>query len=45
VSGTPTFVLVDGDGVVRHQATGYAKKKGLAIDGWRWDEAPTAAGG
>jgi cytochrome c biogenesis protein CcmG/thiol:disulfide interchange protein DsbE len=44
VSGTPSFVLVDGDGVVRAQGTGYAKKKGLPIDGWRWPEAAQAGG-
>jgi thiol-disulfide isomerase/thioredoxin len=36
VSGTPTFVLIDGDGRVRSYATGYAASKGLAIDGWKW---------
>jgi hypothetical protein len=43
VSGTPSFVLVDGMGIVRAHATGYAKKKGLEIDGWKW-EAPPPAG-
>jgi cytochrome c biogenesis protein CcmG/thiol:disulfide interchange protein DsbE len=36
VSGTPTFVLVDGAGVVRAAATGYLRTKGLPIDGWHW---------
>jgi thiol-disulfide isomerase/thioredoxin len=40
VSGTPSFVLVDGAGVVQEQATGYLKKKGLQIDGWKWDRPP-----
>jgi thiol-disulfide isomerase/thioredoxin len=36
VSGTPTFVLVDADGVVRHYHTGYNLKEGLTIDGWTY---------
>ena len=36
VSGTPTFVLVDGQGRVSHYKTGYDAKVGLGIDGWRW---------
>ena len=43
VSGTPTFVLIGGDGVVHQHATGYMKKKGLQIDGWTW--TPPATGG
>ena len=39
VSGTPTFVLVDATGTVRHSSTGYERGKGLRIDGWRWDGA------
>ena len=34
VSGTPTFVLVDADGVVRHYHTGYSAQQGLQIEGW-----------
>jgi thiol-disulfide isomerase/thioredoxin len=34
VSGTPTFVLVDADGVVRHYHTGYNPELGLQIEGW-----------
>jgi thiol-disulfide isomerase/thioredoxin len=45
VSGTPTFVVVDGSGIVRHYATGYTKKKGLQIEGWRWDGAESTSGG
>ena len=33
VSGTPTFVLVDGSGQVRSYSTGYSAAKGLGIDG------------
>jgi len=36
VSGTPTFVLVDGKGVVRHRQVGYKPEKGLAVPGWNW---------
>ncbi len=34
VSGTPTIVLVDDDGVVRHRQVGYNRARGLAIEGW-----------
>jgi thioredoxin-related protein len=37
VSGTPTFVLVDSDGVVRHYQTGYKVNEGLRVDGWQWN--------
>lgn len=40
VSGTPTFVLVDGDGTVRAYSTGYAPANGLGIDGWSWAGRP-----
>jgi thiol-disulfide isomerase/thioredoxin len=43
VSGTPAFVLVDGDGKVAGHATGYAADKGLALDGWTWSRRPAAA--
>ena len=36
VSGTPTFVLVDGGGKVQAYATGYNAEKGLGFDGWKW---------
>jgi thiol-disulfide isomerase/thioredoxin len=36
VSGTPTFVLVDGAGKVRSVSTGYSPKKGIGVPGWRW---------
>jgi thiol-disulfide isomerase/thioredoxin len=42
VSGTPTFVLIDGSGVVQQHHTGYAPKKGLQIDGWSWTPPTTA---
>jgi len=40
VSGMPTFVLVDGKGVVRSYATGYSPAKGLPVDGWKWSARP-----
>jgi len=42
VSGTPTFVLVDGAGVVRSISTGYTPAKGLKIDGWTWAGRPAS---
>lgn len=41
VSGTPTFVLVDRDGIVRHYQTGYKIRDGLEVDGWRWRSRAT----
>ena len=38
VSGTPTFVFVDGAGVVRHFQVGYDPRKGIDVEGWRWAE-------
>ncbi len=38
VSGTPTYVLVDGDGKVAGAWTGYTPEKGLGIDGWSWSK-------
>jgi hypothetical protein len=40
VSGTPTFVLVDGRGIVRSYSTGYTLQKGLGIEGWIWADRP-----
>ncbi len=42
VSGTPTFVLVDGNGRVQGYANGYNAEKGLAIPGWTWTARPAA---
>ena len=36
VSGTPTFVLIDGDEKVKHYQTGYSPIAGLGIAGWEW---------
>src|SRR5262249_35909632 len=43
VSGTPTFVLVDGDGTVRTYTSGYVADKGLGVDGWSWAGRPIPA--
>ena len=40
VSGTPTFVLIDGQGIVRSYSTGYSSEKGVGIDGWTWRDRP-----
>ena len=45
VSGTPTFVLVDGDGVIRSYSVGYSPAKGLGIEGWTWPGGAPATGG
>jgi hypothetical protein len=46
VSGTPTFVLIDGKGVVRHYQSGYTLDRGLQIEGWKTvaGRKPTAPG-
>ena len=36
VSGTPTFVLVDGNGKIEWRQTGYSAGTGLSIPGWSW---------
>ncbi len=38
VSGTPTYVLVDGEGKVAGAWTGYTPEKGLGIEGWTWSK-------
>jgi thiol-disulfide isomerase/thioredoxin len=43
VSGTPTFVLLDGAGIIRQYQTGYPKE-GLRIEGWHWREDTKALG-
>jgi thiol-disulfide isomerase/thioredoxin len=40
VSGTPTFVLVDGSGHVRSYVTGYSPDQGLALEGWKRKDPP-----
>jgi thiol-disulfide isomerase/thioredoxin len=37
VSGTPTFVLVDGANRVQSYTVGYQRGRGLDLPGWRWD--------
>jgi hypothetical protein len=36
VSGTPTLLLVDAGGVIRHRQVGYTPEKGITVEGWRW---------
>ena len=36
VSGTPTIVLVDDKGAVRHRQVGYKAGDGLTVEGWSW---------
>jgi thiol-disulfide isomerase/thioredoxin len=36
VSGTPTIILVDEHGVVRHRQVGYKAAEGLSVEGWSW---------
>jgi len=44
VSGTPTFVLVDAQGIVSSYSVGYSPGKGLGIEGWTWSRRPDDAG-
>jgi thiol-disulfide isomerase/thioredoxin len=39
VSGTPTFVLVDGAGKIASYSTGYSPQKSLGIPDWTWTRA------
>jgi thiol-disulfide isomerase/thioredoxin len=43
VSGTPTFVLVDGKGRVEAVSNGYRPDKGLELGTWSWSKKPVAA--
>jgi len=36
VSGTPSFVLLDADGIVQYTQTGYRRQEGLRVEGWKW---------
>jgi thiol-disulfide isomerase/thioredoxin len=36
VSGTPSFVIVDREGVVQLYQSGYTLEGGLHVDGWSW---------
>jgi thiol-disulfide isomerase/thioredoxin len=36
VSGTPTLLLIDAEGTIRHRQVGYTKAKGITLDGWKW---------
>ncbi len=36
ISGTPTILLVDRDGIIRHRQVGYDADKGVTVEGWSW---------
>jgi thiol-disulfide isomerase/thioredoxin len=36
VSGTPTLLLLDAEGTIRHRQVGYTPEKGLTVEGWKW---------
>jgi thiol-disulfide isomerase/thioredoxin len=36
VSGTPTLLLVDAGGVIRHRQVGYTPDKGVTLEGWTY---------
>jgi thiol-disulfide isomerase/thioredoxin len=36
VSGTPSFVLLDAEGIVQYTQTGYRMQEGLRVEGWKW---------
>jgi len=38
VSGTPSFVLVDGQGRIESISSGYRRSEGLRIENWAWEE-------
>ena len=44
VSGTPTLLLVDPAGVIRHRQVGYTTEKGVTVEGWRWTPPGPDAG-
>lgn len=43
VSGTPSFVIVDPEGVVRLYQTGFTVEAGLRVDGWTYNGRKRAA--
>jgi thiol-disulfide isomerase/thioredoxin len=36
VSGTPTLLVMDAGGTIRHRQVGYSPDKGVTIEGWQW---------
>jgi len=36
ISGTPTILLVDREGMIRHRQVGYNADKGVTVEGWSW---------
>jgi thiol-disulfide isomerase/thioredoxin len=45
VSGTPTILLVDAEGMIRHRQVGYTADKGLIIEGWPGETGPLSRSG
>ena len=43
ISGTPTILLVDRDGIIRHRQVGYNAEKGVTVEGWTWVRATTGS--
>ncbi len=44
VSGTPRFVLVDKQGVIKSFNSGYRPSRGLVFEDWVWDKEQSAGG-
>ena len=43
ISGTPTILLVDQQGIIRLRQVGYDADKGVTVEGWRWIRATTGS--
>lgn len=43
ISGTPTILLVDREGIIRHRQVGYNADKGVSIEGWSWARPMTGS--
>ncbi len=39
ISGTPTILLLDREGIIRHRQVGYDADKGVTVEGWSWVRA------
>jgi hypothetical protein len=44
VSGTPRFVFVDEQGIIRSNSSGYRVSNGLPIENWKWQRKQTSEG-
>jgi hypothetical protein len=36
IAATPTILLVDRQGIIRHRQVGYNADKGVTVEGWSW---------